>query len=162
MENNQLTHWGVKGMRWGVRKDRDSGGGGTKRVSRKVRKQREANLKKARETREAKKQLAAKKEEILRSGKAKDVLKNRNLFTNDELQRAIDRLDLEQKLSKANDDQISRGRKFTEKILERAGENLITQVVNHYGAKALNSIINERDQKGDRIDVIFANNKKKG
>lgn len=34
MDNNQLTHWGVKGMRWGVRKDRIGSSGGSKKRSR--------------------------------------------------------------------------------------------------------------------------------
>lgn len=34
MENNQLTHWGVKGMRWGVRKDRSVSSGGSRKRSR--------------------------------------------------------------------------------------------------------------------------------
>jgi hypothetical protein len=37
--------------------------------------------------------------------------------------------------------------------LEKSGESLATQVVNHFGAKALNKMIGE--------EVIFANNKKK-
>lgn len=140
MENNQLTHWGVKGMRWGVRKDRDSGGGGTKRVSRKVRKQREANLKKAREAREAKKELEAKKEKILKSGKAKDVYKNRHLFTNDELQKAIDRFDLEKKISEADGRQTSRGQKLVYDILEGSAKNIGQQTLTYAMGRGVNKI----------------------
>lgn len=141
MENNELYHHGVLGMKWGVRRNRDSGGGsGTKRVSRKVRKQREANLKKAREAREAKKQLEAKKEQILRSGKAKDVLKNRNLFTNEELQRAANRFDLEKRISEADSRQTTRGQKIVYDILEGSAKNIGQQTLTYAMGRGVNKI----------------------
>ena len=49
--------------------------------------------------------------------------------------------------------QTFNGKKFVVNVLEKSGENLATQVVNHYGATALNKIIGQ--------EVIYANNKKK-
>lgn len=142
MESNDvLQHYGILGMKWGVRRNRDAGGdGGNKRVSRKVRKQREANLKKARETREANKQLQLKKEKILRSGKAKEVYKNRHLFTNEELKRAIDRFDLEESIKKVDDKRTSRGRKMVYDILEGSAKNVGQQTITYFMGTGVNKV----------------------
>lgn len=140
MESNDvLQHHGVKGMRWGIRRNRDNGSD-SPRVSRKVRKQREATLKKARQTREANKELASKKEAILRSGKAKDVYRNRHLFTNEELKRAIDRFDLEKNIKDVDNRQTSRGKKLVLDILEGSAKNVGQQTVTYFMGTGVNKI----------------------
>lgn len=72
-----------------------------------------------------------------------------------ELREKISRLQMEKQYKEltASSKQTSRGKKFVTNVLEKSGENLATQVVNHYGATALNKMIGQ--------EVIYANNKKK-
>lgn len=48
--NNELIHYGVKGMKWGRRKDRDSGGSGSSRGIRKKIVDRDAEIKRQRKS----------------------------------------------------------------------------------------------------------------
>lgn len=134
---DELYHHGVKGMKWGVirwRNKSGSSGNGSRRVSRKVRKQRAANLEKARQTR-------AKKQQILRSGKAKDILKNKQMFTNDEIQQALNRFNLEKQLKDIDNRQTSRGKKMAMDILENSAKNIGTQTVTYLMGKGTNKVL---------------------
>lgn len=118
-----LYHHGTKGMKWGNRlyqnkdgsltplgrmrygsKGDGSGGKGpSKKVSRKVRKQREATLEKARQAK-AEKQAKAKsdaetRERLLKSTDAKEIYENRHLLSYTELNERVNRIDLEYRLS---------------------------------------------------------------
>lgn len=167
LEYDELAHHGVKGMKWGVRKDRSSSksSGSTSRKKRTATKSTVAKKKSTKtepsaarkavnamvEKRKARKaQKAA--EEAAKKQKRKPVSE----MTDEELNTAIKRLELEKKykdLTAYHNPNQGRGKKFVSNVLEKSGEQLATQVVNHYGAKALNAAIGE--------EVIFANNKKK-
>ena len=116
MENNYLAHYGILGMRWGVRRYQNRDGSltavGRKRAgiksnsprhkltsAKKLAKQRAANLEKARQARAAKKEHEEAKKTALAKGSAKDILKFKGELTNKELQDAYNRIDYEQKLS---------------------------------------------------------------
>ena len=136
MDNNELYHYGRKGMKWYQNIF-------SSRSERIRRKQQQANLEKARQARTAKKELEAKKERILKSGKPKDILKNKNLFSNEELQKAIDRFDLEKKISEADSRQTSRGQKLVMDILEGSTKNIGQQTVTYFMGKGVNKIFAE-------------------
>ena len=112
MDNNELIHWGIKGMRWGIRRfqnkdgsltaagkkrrgidDRDDGddfvvGAANKGASKN-------NHDNDTESTEAK------RERLLKSTNASELYKNRNLLTTAELNERLNRIDTERRLSEA-------------------------------------------------------------
>ena len=116
MENNYLAHYGILGMRWGIRRYQNKDGSltaaGRKRAgiksdsprhkptsAKKLAKQRAANLEKARQARVAKKEHEEAKKNALAKGTAKDVLKYKGELSSQELQAAFNRINLERQLS---------------------------------------------------------------
>lgn len=160
-QSNELYHYGRKGMKWGQHIF-----GGIQ--ARKVAKQRRQNLEKARATRAANKQAKLEKEEILRSGNTKAILKNKDKFTNEELQRAINRLNMEKQLSDLNASQRTRGQKFINKYVDSTVDkladgvfaDLTAQAIKTVAAKAGNAGLNAL-LKSSGSEYVFTNNKKK-
>lgn len=147
--STQLKHHGIIGMKWGVRRFQNKDGSLTAAGRRRAAKEeKEAITKERRKT-------------------VKDM-------SDDELRKKIDRLSLEKRYAELNSSlnppKNQRGKEFVLRVLEKSGENLCTQVVNHLGAKALNKVLGEKSEVKDKDtgeittvikDVIFANNKKK-
>lgn len=77
MENEKLEHHGIKGMRWGIRRTEDQ-------------------LRRVRG--ELGDDYESKKQDVLKRGSAKDILKFKGDLTNKELQDAVNRLNLESQL----------------------------------------------------------------
>ena len=101
IENDELQHHGIPGMKWGIRRFQNKDGSltsaGKKRKSLKdtvkeysAAKKKKASLEKARKTRAANKKAAEEREEKIKSGK----IKARNM-TDAELKKRIERLNLE-------------------------------------------------------------------
>lgn len=158
--DGELYHYGRKGMKWGqhifakVKTGASKVADGTKKVANKTK----TGIDKAKTKHAAKKaEEEAKKAraEAEETARKRAKITNSRKLTTDELNERIKRLELEQRyqdLVESTSD-ISKGRTFVESVIETSGKNLLTQVLNHYGAKGLNKLIGE--------DVIFANNKKK-
>lgn len=113
---DELYHHGVKGMRWGVRKDRGSSslrskfGAAIKKkraLMKERRAERRAIAKQRRSERKAKKE-AARRAEILSS--PVKLLEHKDEFSNEEIKKALERFDLEDRLySAASSQRIKRG-----------------------------------------------------
>ena len=101
---DELYHHGVKGMRWGVRKQRESSslrskfGAAIKRrraIARQRHQERKALASQRRQERKAKKEEARRADILSHPVK---LLEHKNEFSNDEIKKALERYDLEQKL----------------------------------------------------------------
>ena len=161
MDNNELYHYGILGMKWGIRRTPAQLGHRIKQ--RKVEKQRKENLAKARQAR-------AEHQKKLKSGK----LKPKDM-TEAELRKEIQRLQLEKQYMDLKRDTSSQnkgktfapkyGRQLVDKLITNAGIDLVTQVAKSAGAKGIDDIIDKINAKipddKNKMESVYANNKKK-
>lgn len=103
-----IMHHGVLGMKWGVRRD----------------KKKSSYVKKGKPISEAEKNAIkeAKKKEVLSSRSAKKLYDNADLFTDEELEKAYKRLNLEKNIANIADNEVSIGKKKA----RNASKTLIT------------------------------------
>lgn len=139
MASNELSHWGIKGMRWGVRRFQNKDGSLTKAGQKRQAKQRLENLEKARKARAAKKDYEDAKKAALKSGSASEVLKYKGDLTKQQMDTAIARIRWEQDMKGLSEKEVAVGKTRTEKFfsgLDKATTNANT------AAKAWNTIAN--------------------
>lgn len=130
MENNQLTHAGIKGMKWGVRRYQHKDGsltllgrmryGNKSRLAQAKRKETlEAKKKAAEDAKNEAEEREKKKQEILNSKSGKAIYDNMDLFTTRELQDLQIRFQAAKAIKDARPEpeQVSRGKQFLEKAL---------------------------------------------
>ena len=104
--NDELMHYGRKGMKWG---EHIYGQVKTARTNR----QRKKNLAKARKAKAEKYKTAEERQKALNSGKIKP-----KDMTDQELQSAINHMQLEQRYSQLNPKQVSLGKKYVKKVID--------------------------------------------
>ena len=150
---DELYHYGVLGMKWGIRRYRNKDGTLTS-AGKKKRKEdsKETNNKQSKVSNSINKstQSISSKNNTQKSKSIKDL-------SDAELKAKIERLNLENRykelMRSSNPPKSSEGKIFVKNVLKKSGENLLPQILNHYGAKLANNLIGE--------NVIYANNKKK-
>lgn len=122
MDNAELMHYGVKGMKWGVR--RTPVQLGHRRKPKKI-------AKRSQESPEGEKKKSAPK-------------KNVHELSDEELRQAISRLEMEKRYKElersANPQKNNDGKKFVENILRKSGENIATQFTTYAMGTLVNKI----------------------
>jgi alanyl-tRNA synthetase len=151
MENTELNHSGVLGMKWGVRRYQNKDGSltaagrkryGTKAGFEQAKRQDAAEAKKkATAKAEAKAAKDAKKAQV---EETKPKTKRVSEMSDTELREHINRLKLENEYkSYAQSNKTSKGKEFVSRVLERIGENVITNLGTQAANKALGLAINK-------------------
>ncbi len=143
MEDNELQHWGITGMKWGVRRFQNRDGSLTKAGKKRYEKETKAlkdeqkilrnkqrteaklkkldalrkdveDRKKALSDSESQDTIANKKAEIIRSKSAKQLYENADLFETSELQAVYNRLVLERNIKNLSPQEVSKGEQFVD------------------------------------------------
>lgn len=148
MENNyiltstgELYHWGVKGMKWGVRRYQNKDGSLTS-----------AGKKRQKEP------SADKKE---RDSRKKD-LKNRRTMSDAELKKKIERLKLEKEFKNLTNEDINSGKSFVNEVMSSAGKKVLTIAAAGAMAYGVKVAMTGKFDIGEAANYIAANpNKKK-
>lgn len=136
--DDYLAHYGVLGMKWGVR--RTAAQLGNRIRGKRAQAKRKQSLAKARATREKNKKAAAKRQKLLDKG-----LLSPKKMTDAELKAKIERLNLEKEFKKAmRETGNDGGKQYVTDILKKIGENTMTnlgtQAATHIVGNAINKI----------------------
>ena len=145
MDDNELYHYGIKGMKWGVRRTPEQLGhvkkaasSAGKAVGSATKKAASAAGKAYSSHRQKKADKKAAEEEKKRRRKPISEL------TDDELRQRISRLELEKRYRDLQPQKISKGESFVARALKGAGEsslrNLAEQALDTAGGEAINMI----------------------
>ena len=152
MDNNELMHYGVPGMKWGVRRT-------PAQLGRKKTSSSKSLFGKKKPKPKAKAKSKSSKEET--APKKKSVKE----MSNEELNAAIDRMRLEQTYASLSPQKVSMGKKIAKTILNDvvvpAATDVGRQMVKSTLARAGNKTLSEVFKDFSEEDKIYANNKKK-
>lgn len=144
MDNNYLAHYGVLGMKWGIRRYQPYSVRG--RISGKS----------GREIGEARKK-APSHEDLLKSTNAKEVYKNRDQLSDKELRDRVNRMQTEQQLKQIVESSSKKGEGFTKRLLKAIGNGAIVAIsaaTVNAGKKAVIALMEDPSILGDAKNVL--------
>lgn len=113
-QNDYLVHFGVLGMKWGVRKSKSSESSGSS----------SSKVRKGSFSKKIKKQVK------------KASSKSPKNMSDEDLKKAISRLELERRYRTLNRESVSSGKKFVRDVLKDSAKNIASQLITT-GAKAI-------------------------
>lgn len=143
MDNSVLTHHGIKGMKWGVRRFQNKDG------TRTAAGKRQASRESKREDRE------------IRKSRKQDI-KNRRKLSSDEIKKKIERLKLEKEFKSLTKEDITPGKKFVSESMQSAGKRVLTVAAAGAMAYAVKAVMTKDFSLKEAAAYIAANpNKKK-
>lgn len=152
MDNDELMHYGVPGMKWGVRRT-------PAQLGRKKTSSSKSLFGKKKSKAKAKTKSESSKEET--APKPKSVKE----MSDEELNAAIRRMQLEQTYASLSPQKVSTGKAVTKRILNNiivpAAEDVGRQMVKTALTRAGNKTLSEVFKDFSEADKIYTNNKKK-
>ena len=152
MDNNELMHYGVPGMKWGVRRTPAQLGRKKTSSSKSLFGKKKPKPKPKAKSESSKKETAPKPKSVKE-------------MSDEELSTAISRLQLEQKYKELSPQKVSTGKAITKRILNNivvpAAEDVGRQMVKTALTRAGNKTLSEVFKDFSEADKIYTNNKKK-
>lgn len=162
---NELTHWGTKGMRWGIRRYQNKDGtltpAGRKRYAKEMEKLKaeEKVLKNRQKTQSQLDKLEAKRKEIeaLKSGKSSSKSTSKESsktsvkdMSDDELRTVVNRLMLEQQYKRLKPEQVSKGKQFVDSVMKNVVAPAATEVGKNVLKNAMTNAITKATSEKDK------------
>lgn len=152
MDNNELMHYGVPGMKWGVRRTPAQLGKKKTSSSKSLFGKKKSKSKAKTKSESSKEETAPKKKSVKE-------------MSDDELNAAIRRMQLEQTYASLSPQKVSTGKAVTKRILNNiivpAAEDVGRQMVKTALTRAGNKTLSEVFKDFSEADKIYTNNKKK-
>lgn len=141
--HNELQHFGVKGMKWGVRKYRNKDG----------------TLTDAGRKQQEKKQRQH--EQLIKKRNPKKLYQHRKELSDDELEKVVNRLGNEKKLKDLSKKEITYGQKAAIDVLKYSAKIAITVGVVYVGGKYAKKKISNSDTYKNAVELMKKMNKEK-
>lgn len=154
-ETEYLMHYGVLGMKWGVRKQRKTASKNRKSVERAAStisktgtsdiqlKDIGKTFKSYVSNKNTKRTLKREVKKAVKAAKAEKKAERRKRtsdLTDEELKKRINRLEMEKQYKTLKQNQLSEGTKFVQNILKKSGENIGTQLATYAMGEAVNKL----------------------
>ena len=136
----ELYHYGIKGMKWGVRRTPEQLGHRSAKKPKKISVRAEDKKKKA---------------------EMRTASKNRRLLSTDEIRSRIERIKLERQLKDMTDEELTPGRKFVKDVMSSTGKKVVSTVATGATLYAIKAAISGKINPQELANAVFNGGPKK-